>query len=85
MNIKKIIEEIEGDERMSYKKATISENAPLALIQLEMETRLKELKRFEKLIEELKEAIKNGHNYEQINSSIYFKESEINKLFYSDD
>ena len=29
---------IESDERLSYKTATIVENAPLALIQLELET-----------------------------------------------
>jgi len=37
------IEEIISDERLHYKKATILENAPLALIQFEMETELKML------------------------------------------
>jgi len=45
--IKKMMAEIEADNRyISGQKhpATIYENAPLALIQLEMETRLKTLK-----------------------------------------
>ena len=42
--IEEKIKEIESDERLSYPSATIDVNAPLALIQLEMETKLKMLK-----------------------------------------
>ncbi len=42
--IEEKIKEIESDERLSYPLATIEINAPLALIQLEMETKLKMLK-----------------------------------------
>ncbi len=38
--IQKRIDEILADERLSYKAATVFENAPLALIQLEMEIEL---------------------------------------------
>ena len=38
--IEKKIDEILSDERISYKTATIFENAPLALIQLEATTKL---------------------------------------------
>ncbi len=42
--IEEEIKKIESDERLSYPTATIDINAPLALIQLEMETKLKVLK-----------------------------------------
>ncbi len=38
------IKELEADERLSYPTATLAENAPLALIQLELETKIKTLK-----------------------------------------
>jgi len=38
------IKELESDERLSYPTATIIENAPLALIQLEMESKITALK-----------------------------------------
>ncbi len=41
--IEKIIE-LQSDERLSCPIATIDENAPLALIQLELETKIKTLK-----------------------------------------
>ena len=47
------INKIEGDERYHYRpKATIFENAPLAMVQLEMETKMKLLKEFKQKIEE---------------------------------
>lgn len=42
--IEKNIKEIEDDERFHYKPALTEVNAPLALIQLEMETRMVLLK-----------------------------------------
>ncbi len=42
--IKAELKKLEADERLSYKTATIVENAPLALIQLEMETNIAALK-----------------------------------------
>ena len=38
--IQKRIDEILADERLSYKSATVFENAPLALIQLSLEVEL---------------------------------------------
>jgi len=35
-----MIKELESDDRLSYNSATITENAPLALIQLELETKI---------------------------------------------
>lgn len=43
--IQKRIDEILADERMSYKTANIMINAPLALVQLSMETELHTLQR----------------------------------------
>lgn len=43
--IKARIKEILSDERLSYKTATVFENAPLALIQLQMETELHTLQK----------------------------------------
>ena len=34
------LNELKSDERLTYKAATVFENAPLALIQLEMETKI---------------------------------------------
>ena len=42
--IKEQIKEIKSDERYNYPPATINENAPLALIQLEMEVKVEALK-----------------------------------------
>ncbi|MDP2104627.1 MAG: hypothetical protein Q8J76_01430 [Desulfobulbaceae bacterium] len=42
--IKERIKLIESDKRLKYKTATIVENAPLALIQLELETKRDTLK-----------------------------------------
>lgn len=42
--IEKALKEVESDERLSYPKATVFENAPLALIQLGLETRVATLK-----------------------------------------
>lgn len=42
--IKAALTAIESDKRLSYKTATIVENAPLALIQLELETQQATLK-----------------------------------------
>jgi len=39
--IKEKIAEIEADELYSYPMATVSENAALALVQLEMETKVR--------------------------------------------
>ncbi len=39
-DIQKRIDEILSDERLSYKTATVFENAPLALIQYSLETEL---------------------------------------------
>jgi len=48
MRKKKVIEKmlavLESDERLKYPTATIVENAPLALIQLEMESKISVLK-----------------------------------------
>lgn len=41
--IKEQIEKISKDERLGYRCATVYENAPLALIQLELETTIKVL------------------------------------------
>lgn len=38
------IDEFSKDERLSYPSATVIENAPLALIQLELETKIYTLK-----------------------------------------
>lgn len=43
--LEKRIKEILADERLSYKTAVIFSNAPLALIQLELETELHTLQR----------------------------------------
>ena len=59
MTLKEIIEdldkqiaEIENDERLGYEKASIFENAPLAMVQLSLDTRLRALKEVrEKLME----------------------------------
>lgn len=54
--IKEIItakrDELKADERLSYPVATIRENAPLALEQLAMETRIATLNWVLKVIEE---------------------------------
>ena len=50
IELRKTIKEIEADDRFHYKKATIFENAPLALIQLEMETRIGYAKKYLKLL-----------------------------------
>jgi hypothetical protein len=50
--IKAEMSAIDADERFHYKKATVFENAPLALIQLEMETRMRTLKKVLALLEE---------------------------------
>ena len=42
--IKEKLKEIESDERLSYPIATVIENAPLALIQLDLETKRNTLK-----------------------------------------
>lgn len=42
--IEKLLKEVESDERLSYPKATVFENAPLALIQLGLETQVATLK-----------------------------------------
>lgn len=42
--IREKLEEITKDERLGYKTATIVENAPLALIQLSLETKRDVLK-----------------------------------------
>lgn len=42
--VKKKLKKIESDERLSYPTATIVENAPLALIQLELEMKRDTLK-----------------------------------------
>lgn len=42
--IKKMLKRLEADERLKYPTATIVENAPLALIQLEMESKIGVLK-----------------------------------------
>ena len=42
--VKALLEEVEKDERLYYKSATISINAPLALIQLSLETRVNALR-----------------------------------------
>ena len=42
--IEKKMKEIEADKRINYPTATISENAPLALIQLHLETQRDVLK-----------------------------------------
>jgi len=44
-DLERRIREIENDERLKYKTATIVENAPLALIQLSLEIELKTLKK----------------------------------------
>jgi len=49
--IKKQIEEIKKDTRMSYPKATIQINAPLALIQLSMGVKLDTLEWVLRLLE----------------------------------
>jgi hypothetical protein len=41
--IKDKIKELESDERLNYVCATIFENAPLALVQLELETKISTL------------------------------------------
>lgn len=38
LEIKKLLDEVEKDERLWYKTANIQINAPLALIQLQLET-----------------------------------------------
>lgn len=42
--IREKIKELESDERLSYPVATVVENAPLALIQLSLETQIDMLK-----------------------------------------
>ncbi len=42
--IKEMLEKVEADERLHYPPATIQINAPLALIQLELETKQRILK-----------------------------------------
>lgn len=42
--IREKIKELESDERLSYPVATVVENAPLALIQLSLETQIGMLK-----------------------------------------
>jgi len=42
--IKKMLAVLESDERLKYPPATIQINAPLALIQLEMESKITVLK-----------------------------------------
>lgn len=51
--IQKERETIEGDERYSYPTATVFENAPLALIQLEMETKIALLNKLDTILEKL--------------------------------
>lgn len=46
------LNEIKSDERLSYPTATVFENAPLALIQLGLESRINELEVLRKSIEE---------------------------------
>lgn len=48
----KWVKEWKSDERLSYPSATISENAPLALIQLELETKINTLMEFANISEE---------------------------------
>ena len=38
------LKEVESDERLTYKSATVFENAPLALTQLELETKVSVLR-----------------------------------------
>ncbi len=47
------IAEIESDERHHYPSANVFSNAPLALIQLDMSSRLNTLKQVEKIIKEM--------------------------------
>jgi hypothetical protein len=42
--IEDAIKQLRSDERLSYPTAMVHENAPLALMQLELETRIKTLK-----------------------------------------
>jgi len=42
--VEKKLKEIEADERINYPAATIAENAPLALLQLHLETQRDVLK-----------------------------------------
>lgn len=46
------IKKIEEDERFHYEKATLQENAPLAMVQLCFDTRLRALKQFKEKLEE---------------------------------
>lgn len=48
----KWVKEWKSDERLSYPTATVFENAPLALIQLELETKIKLFMSFFNLTEE---------------------------------
>lgn len=48
----KWVKEWKNDERLSYPTATIDINAPLALIQLELETKIKTFKHFFNITEE---------------------------------
>lgn len=56
------IAEITSDERFSYKPATVFENAPLALIQVEMKAKVDVLKKLKIYLgyDETKDETKNG-------------------------